>query len=156
VSTFIHLAHFVYTTVTKVLYITSVGQLRSDPVPSKTDLGRMGEFLASYILETHGVEVHHVDRAGADLWCRANGKLFTVQVKAASEPKRARTTTSVKYYGYMTNTTVADVFTFVALDKQLLLMRPSACVTTKAIRIHPREFTMENQQSSILSTLFTT
>ena len=28
-----------------------------------TDIGRQGEFLAAYILETHGVEVHHVDRA---------------------------------------------------------------------------------------------
>jgi hypothetical protein len=39
---------------------------------NNTDKGRQGEFLAAYILETYGVEVHHVDRSGSDLWCRVN------------------------------------------------------------------------------------
>jgi hypothetical protein len=53
---------------------------------SRTDIGRAGEFLAAYILETHGVEVHHVDRAGADLWCKVRGSIVTVQVKACTAP----------------------------------------------------------------------
>jgi hypothetical protein len=32
---------------------------------SASAIGRAGEFLASYILETFGVEVHHVSRDGA-------------------------------------------------------------------------------------------
>jgi hypothetical protein len=48
------------------------------------DTGRQGEFLAAYILEKNGIEVHHVDRSGADLWCRINNAILTVQVKAAT------------------------------------------------------------------------
>jgi hypothetical protein len=55
---------------------------------ANTDVGRAGEFLAAYILETHGIEVHHVDRAGADLWCKVRGSIVTVQVKASHRPLR--------------------------------------------------------------------
>jgi uncharacterized protein (UPF0335 family) len=53
---------------------------------ANTDVGRAGEFLAAYILETHGIEVHHVDRAGADLWCKVQGSIVTVQVKSSHRP----------------------------------------------------------------------
>ena len=116
---------------------------------AKTDTGRMGEFLASYILETYGIEVHHVDRAGADLWCKANSKLFTVQVKAATVPIKSNDHTSVAYYNYATRNPNADYFCFVALDLRLLLMRPVSSITASTVRILPAEFTEENQQKTV-------
>ena len=116
---------------------------------AKTDTGRMGEFLASYILETYGIEVHHVDRAGADLWCKANSKLFTVQVKAATVPTKSNTHTSMTYYNYATRNPNADYFCFVALDLRLLLMRPVSSITASTVRIAPEEFNEENQQKTV-------
>ena len=115
---------------------------------ANTDTGRMGEFLASYILETHGIEVHHVDRAGADLWCKANNKLFTVQVKAATTARTSKKTT-VPYYIYFTKNPDADYFCFVALDLRLILMRPVSSITASTVRIAPAEFTEENQQKTV-------
>ena len=115
---------------------------------ANTDTGRMGEFLASYILETHGIEVHHVDRAGADLWCKANNKLFTVQVKAATTARTSKKTT-VPYYIYFTKNPDADYFCFVALDLRLILMRPVSSITASTVRILPAEFTEENQQKTV-------
>lgn len=116
---------------------------------ANTDTGRMGEFLASYILETYGIEVHHVDRAGADLWCKANNKLFTVQVKSANTPLSSNSHTAVAYYNYATRNPNADYFCFVALDLRLLLMRPVSSITASTVRIAPAEFTEENQQKTV-------
>jgi hypothetical protein len=118
-----------------------------------TDLGRAGEFLASYILETHGIEVHHVDRAGADLWCRANNTIFTVQVKSASRPTKSNDHTTAAYYGFYTKNSNADWFCFVALDRQLLLMRKTVDVPTTSLRLAPSEFNEVNQRRSIESVL---
>ena len=49
--------------------------------------GRAGEFYIAYVLEKNGIECHHVDLQGTDLWCQLeNGKMFTVQVKSATTP----------------------------------------------------------------------
>lgn len=54
---------------------------------NSTDIGRRGEFLAAYVLESYGIECHHVNRHEADLWCKMpNGTLVPVQVKACSKP----------------------------------------------------------------------
>ena len=109
----------------------------------------MGEFLASYILETYGVEVHHVDRAGADLWCRANNAIVTVQVKSARQPARSNDHTQSVYYSYLTKNPNADWYCFVALDRQLLLMRKTAEITTSTVRIAPSEFNEANQRRTV-------
>lgn len=107
-----------------------------------TKTGRAGEFLAAYILETFGVEVHHAARDGADLWCKVRGSLVTVQVKAASRAGD---------HGYQFFCPPVDVrwYCFIALDKQLLLMRPAPAVFAKTIRIKPREFNEANQRRTI-------
>ena len=115
----------------------------------KTDIGRAGEFLAAYILETHGIEVHHVDRAGADLWCKVQGSIATVQVKACQRPRPSRKTSSTLYYSFMTQTKSVDWYCFVALDRELLLMRPASALTAKTLRISPSEFNEANQRRTI-------
>jgi hypothetical protein len=109
----------------------------------------MGEFLASYILETYGIEVHHVDRAGADLWCKANNALVTVQVKSANRAARSNDHTQVGYYNYVTRNLNADWYCFVALDRQLLLMRKTSEITTTTVRIAPSEFNEANQRRTV-------
>ena len=115
---------------------------------SRTDIGRAGEFLAAYILETHGVEVHHVDRAGADLWCKVQGSIVTVQVKASQGPVRGNARSNL-HYAYRTQPSDADWHCFVALDRELLLMRPSASIVALTTRIAPSEFNEANQRRTI-------
>jgi len=115
---------------------------------SKTDIGRAGEFLAAYILETHGVEVHHVDRAGADLWCKVQGSIVTVQVKASQSAMRGNARSNL-YYTYRTQPADSDWHCFVALDRELLLMRPAAMVVASTTRIAPSEFNEANQRRTI-------
>jgi len=115
---------------------------------NKTDIGRAGEFLAAYILETHGVEVHHVDRAGADLWCKVQGSIVTVQVKACTAPTQSNAR-STQYYTYKTQSSDADWYCFVALDRELLIMRPSGGIVASTMRIAPSEFNEANQRRTI-------
>jgi hypothetical protein len=116
---------------------------------SRTDIGRAGEFLAAYILETHGVEVHHVDRAGADLWCKVRGSIVTVQVKASHGSGQKQRAVVCLYYTYATRNPVADWYCFVALDRELLLMRPSESIVATTTRIAPSEFNEANQRRTI-------
>jgi hypothetical protein len=115
---------------------------------ANTDVGRAGEFLAAYILETHGIEVHHVDRAGADLWCKVQGSILTVQVKSSTIPIQSNDRSAL-YYTYATRSPVADWYCFVALDRELLLMRPAVMVVAKTTRIAPSEFNETNQRRTI-------
>jgi hypothetical protein len=115
---------------------------------SKTDIGRAGEFLAAYILETHGVEVHHVDRAGADLWCKVRGSIVTVQVKSSQATAKTNDR-STPYYTYSTRNPAADWYCFVALDRELLLMRPSESIVATSTRFSPVEFNEANQRRTI-------
>ena len=111
-------------------------------------VGRAGEFLAAYILETYGVEVHHVDRDGADLWCKVREAITTVQVKSSSVP--ARYGHSRQYmYTYFTPKISVDWYCFVALDRQLVLMRPGSSVDKTKVRILPNEFNEANQRRTI-------
>ena len=115
----------------------------------KTDIGRAGEFLAAYILETHGIEVHHVDRAGADLWCKVRGSIVTVQVKSASAPSASNKHTAVQYYTFRTQRPNADWYCFVALDRELLLMRRVGLLPASSTRFAPAEFNEANQRRTI-------
>ena len=120
---------------------------------SASDVGRVGEFLAAYILETHGVEVHHVDRSGADLWCRVKDRIVTVQVKACMKPGGVKENTRSPPYRYLVQSSGADWFAFVALDRQLLLMRPALDVEVSTVRIASSEFNEVNQRRTIAEML---
>jgi hypothetical protein len=115
---------------------------------ANTDIGRAGEFLAAYILETHGIEVHHVDRAGADLWCKVQGSIITVQVKASRAALKSNARSTL-YYTYRTQPSDADWYCFVALDRELLLMRPASTIVASTTRIAPAEFNEANQRRTI-------
>lgn len=111
-------------------------------------VGRAGEFLAAYILETYGVEVHHVDRDGADLWCKVRETIATVQVKSSSVPV-CYGDRKHHHYSYYTQKVSVDWYCFVALDRQLILMRPGSSVDATKVRILPNEFNEANQRRTI-------
>lgn len=112
-------------------------------------VGRAGEFLAAYILETYGVEVHHVDRDGADLWCKVRDSITTVQVKSSSVPTRYGHDKQYHYTYHTPKLVSVDWYCFVALDRQLLLMRRGSSVEVQKFRIVPSEFNEANQRRTI-------
>lgn len=118
-------------------------------MPDNRSVGRAGEFLAAYILETFGVEVHHVDRSGSDLWCKVGDALSTVQVKATMRPKSSNKRCSSVLYEFATTNKDADWFCFVALDQQLLLMYPSSEIVSNKTRLKPSLFNEGNQRRTI-------
>lgn len=114
-----------------------------------TDIGRQGEFLAAYILETHGVEVHHVDRAGADLWCRTANGIVTVQVKTCTQPKPTNDRSQL-YYTFSTQPSDANLHAYVALDREIMLLKPNEPNTAKTTtRFAAQEFNPTNQKRTI-------
>lgn len=120
-----------------------------------TDTGRQGEFLAAYILETHGIEVHHVDRTGTDLWCKLGHGIVTVQVKSCSQPKQTNDRSNL-YYTFSTQPSDADYYAFVALDRELLVIKANEGDAIKSTtRFMAHEFNATNQRRSIRAMLET-
>jgi len=89
-----------------------------------------------------------VDRAGSDLWCKVRETITTVQVKASSKPVRYGADVR-ETYTFHTPKIDVDWYCFVALDKQLLLMRKSDSFETSKLRISPNEFNEANQRRTI-------
>jgi len=118
---------------------------------SNRGTGRVGEFFAAFVLEKHGVECHHVDREGSDLWCKVQETIVTVEVKAASHARSGGggPAKRVPRYNYNTRGNDAQWYCFVAVDLELMLMRPASAVTTLHTSIDPGLFTEENQRLSI-------
>ena len=117
------------------------------------DIGRQGEFFAAYILESHGVECHHVDRRGSDLWCKLpSGEIRTVQVKATRGPrtkdKRPGPSALVYTFSHI-HTEHCNWFCFVALDKPLLIMEYLDGDSRQTKHFRPDTFTEEAQASSL-------
>ena len=116
---------------------------------ASSDIGRAGEFLASYILETFGIEVHHVSRDGADLWCKVNGsRIVTVDVKTASKPSSTKRVHNV-YRFHTPGRVTIDYHAFVALDRQLLLMQPFEPDGPKTTTLSTSSFNETNQRRTI-------
>jgi hypothetical protein len=121
----------------------------------KEQTGRAGEFLAAYILESNGIECHRVDRRGDDLWCKLpNGKLVTVQVKAAANAKVPKVggpkANRSAYYRYHTATICdADWYVFVALDLELIRLMPASEVNASSMNLSPHSFNANAQANDI-------
>lgn len=116
---------------------------------ASTATGRAGEFLASFILEGSGIEVHHVSRHGADLWCKMpSGRILTVDVKSASRVRRDKQK-SPRYVYHTPKTVPVDYYAFVALDRRFLLVEEWASVKTVYTSIKPDAFTEEAQRRTI-------
>ena len=117
-----------------------------DEIGSATSKGRIGECLLTYLLEKCGVECHHVDRSGVDLWCQSRNKdVFTVQVKSANV-----SSSRPKYSFNVATTKTADFYVFVALDLEQVIVKPVSEVTAKTtLRIAIADFTEEESKRGL-------
>lgn len=117
-----------------------------DEIGSATSKGRIGECLLTYLLEKCGVECHHVDRSGVDLWCQSRNKdVFTVQVKSANV-----SSSRPKYSFNVATTKTADFYVFVALDLEQVIVKPVSEVTAKTtLRISIGDFTEEESKRGL-------
>ena len=117
-----------------------------DEINSAASKGRIGECLVIYMLEKCGVECHHVDRSGIDLWCQSRNKdVFTVQVKAAN-----KSSDRPKYPFNVNTTKTADFYVFVALDIEQIIVMSTSEVTDKAtLRIPIEDFTEEESNRGL-------
>ncbi len=118
--------------------------------------GRQGEFLASFILEQHGIEVHHVNRNGADLWCKLpSGKIVPIEVKTAARPILDNSKSVPRYHFNTPRRGGIDAwfYCFVAMDKSLLWLRPTVQITMGTLSVREPEFTAELQAASIANLL---
>lgn len=114
-------------------------------------IGRRGEFLAAYYLETHGIRTTHVDLQHDDLWCRTpSGELFRVQVKSTLKPLTYTTNLNKKRYQFWLGDSPPyhGIYVCVALDKQLCLaFRDDRAV--KTFKMKDSCFTEQKQTDSI-------
>lgn len=117
-----------------------------DEIDSATSKGRIGECLLTYLLEKCGVECHHVDRSGVDLWCQSRNKeVFTVQVKSANV-----SSDRPKYAFNVSTTKTADFYVFVALDLEQVIVKSIADVAHKTtLRIAIADFTEEESKRGL-------
>tara|TARA_X000001388_G_scaffold25927_1_gene18167 strand:- start:14821 stop:15240 length:420 start_codon:yes stop_codon:yes gene_type:complete len=119
-----------------------------DRTSNSSHVGRIGEFFAMYILEKNGIECHHVDRSGIDLWCQSyNDAMFTVQVKAANVCiMNTNRGNKLRYVYNLRSKKIADFYVFVALDIEKLLVRSTEELgCKKSIQLHPNLFNAESQ-----------
>lgn len=103
------------------------------PKLPKSVVGRVGENLAAYYLESIGFECSIVDRRGADIWCRApNKQLFGLEVKSAyAQPSNGG------LYAFTFSKKEADQYMLTCLD-------------TNIVRIFSRERLLERMKSNTM------
>lgn len=111
--------------------------------------GRAGEFYIAYVLEKNGIECHHVDLQGTDLWCQLeNGKMFTVQVKSATTPFRHKGRWIYSFC--LTTAKKADFTIYLALDQERFVVETAEQVgKRKSKQITPKGFTTAKQAKGI-------
>lgn len=95
------------------------------------------------------MECHHVNRDGADLWCKVRGSIITLEVKSASTPRRQNKDVLNPSYNFNVRNRHAEWYGFVALDRQLLILRPRSEVRSQTVRFKTAEFNEQNQRRTI-------
>ena len=124
---------------------------------SREGIGRAGEFLAASILEARGSRASHVTIYGTDLWVETpSGRMLRLQVKTSSKPV-APTGPYKEVYRFINARRVhartpPDLFLFVALDRQLVLIKETMAIG--GVRIPSKKFTVENQEATIAKYLY--
>lgn len=121
------------------------------PLRSTVMAGQAGEYLTSYILIRAGLQVVPVDVYGPDLWCRYPDKTVkTVEVKTATIATKQSKTHTMPSYAFTLGDRSADIFAFVALDKErVLFKRPEDLPSYNTVRFYQTEFSLRNTQKSL-------
>ena len=90
-----------------------------------------------------------MNRDGSDLWAKVRETIITIEVKSASKPTLQNRVVVLPTYNFNLRRRDADWFCFVALDRQLVIMRPRSELIVKTVRFKPFEFNEQNQRRTI-------
>lgn len=114
-------------------------------------IGRAGEFLAAFLLETNGLRTTHVDIPGDDLWCaHPSGRVYRVQVKSSLSSRNFGGRHAPSYtYNIRSRETYSGVYVFVAIDKMLCIARRWDDTPPSTVRYQSDAFTPEVQIETI-------
>jgi len=121
------------------------------PMKSAAMAGQAGEFLTTYLLVRAGLQAIPVDVYGPDIWCRfPNGAVRTIEVKTAQSVSYRLRGGRRPSYAYHVPRREADIYAFVALDKERVLFKlPEDIPKYTTIRLSPEEFSIRNIQDSL-------
>lgn len=118
--------------------------------PTRSDIGRAGEFLVMSRLSELGYYCVHSDSYSDDVWVKdGKGNMFTIQVKTVTEYKR-RGPHSAHRYTFCCNGTNADFYALVALDRQRILYQTLQQFSKKTLRLPYYKFTEQAEHDSLL------
>lgn len=129
-----------------------------DSTLGSIEIGRVGENLAAFYLESLGIGCTIVDRRGSDIWCSLpNGHMLRIEVKTASKmTKQEFTQNGVQrcyekyYFGTSKTNLTADYFCFVNLSNNIVLFVPRSEMTDGSSKwIKEDEFTEAKMKSSL-------
>ena len=122
------------------------------------EIGRVGENLAAFYLESLGIGCTIVDRRGSDIWCSLpNGHMLRIEVKTATKmTKQEFVQNGVQrcyekyYFGISKTNLTADYFCFVNLTNNIVLFVPRSEMTEGSSKwIKEEEFTERKMKSSL-------
>ena len=103
------------------------------PNLDKLSVGRVGENLVAFYLESVGFECSIVDRRGSDVWCKSpSGKLFSIEIKSTLKQDSMN---GIK--AYCIQKKEADQFIL-------------TCLETNLMRVFSREKLMEKSKSKMV------
>jgi hypothetical protein len=96
-----------------------------DDCLNATSVGRVGEYLTAFYLESLGIDCTIVDRRGTDIYCRKpDGTMFTLEVKSAQKHQnKKRAEADSDFYAFRVNNKAAEWYAFVDLNSRLVLFK---------------------------------
>ena len=96
-----------------------------DPSLNPTSVGRVGEYLTAFYLESFGIDCTIVDRRGTDIYCRMpDGHMFTLEVKSSQMPQnKKRAEADSDFYAFHVTSKAAKWYAFVDLNSRLVLFK---------------------------------
>lgn len=118
--------------------------------PTRSDIGRAGEFLVMSRLSELGYYCVHSDSYSDDVWVKdGKGAMFTIQVKTTTERQR-RGSHSAQKYTFTCKGTSADFYALVALDRQRIIYQTLQQFSQKTLRLPYYKFTEQAEHDSLL------
>ena len=111
-------------------------------------IGEAGELFVSYYLTYHyNIECALVDRPDDDIWLKTpNRRIRSLQVKTTSQPHITR---KGPVYRFKIHKNTADLYAFVALDRQTFLLWNAKKINTTMMTLPAYKFTKVQMHRSI-------
>ena len=128
-------------------------------IPSRRNIGRIGENLAAYYLERAGISCTIVDRKGSDIWCAMpSGKMFRLEVKTTLNERFF--TPKDKPYGklscfFTVQNKTSDQYMFINLKRRLFVIKTREELTDSGMTIINCSDFSQTKMQDCLNKLYT-